>query len=1842
MPDAPSGLKIIELQNGKSAYESAVAHGFVGTEQDWLNSLQGSTGTKGLGLVNKGNWLTGTTYNPNEYVFDTSSSGLSTSAWLYTGLVAYTSITHPRLDTGNWLEMLAGDLPALPFVPSSRHVDTTNSLTGGGQLNADLTLKLVNDTASPGANKVYGTDGSGVRGWQAAGGGGGSGDTISDETVSVDSQLTVFSGTTGKHIKKVTGTGIPTLASGVVSLITDNSSNWNTSFTERRQWDGGATNLVASTGRTSLGLVGLASSGLLVGKVVYLDSVNGNDGTGTRGREDLPFLTIAGALGAAGLTSGDAIFVRPGTYAAAAATQIVLPTGVHLIGSGMDVTTITGTVGNASALVVPGTGSVVSGLTIDNASSPTASGGGFGCIGANAAFTSATLSECRVKGGIDCLYFDKSGVTGLTVIDCILVSNFDVIAHGTNSYGTIECYGTTINIDGTSNPSARGIVVSNASDIVRFFSGAIKVANSTGANECVVVSAGKAEVHNTRLDMTPSGSVNWDLLQTGGTLAINNCVRADGAALQTSGTISEYSRYLVRDNNLSDVVTPATALSNLGGVPTSRTLTIAGTAFDLSANRSWSLDTITGLGSTGLVKRTGANTLAIATAKTDYWDTTVFVGSGASHAIGLVPDPGASAGTTKFLREDATWQVPAGGGNVSNSGTPTSGQVAIWQTATTIAGVTPTSPLSATSSTLSLLVNVDFNWTVAQTITGLTGATSAPTDILTLAMNSSGTPAAGFGESLHLKLASSTTPNQDAARLDVAWSTATHASRTSYLDFLLVNNAAALASAARLFADGGLSVGNTTDPGAGIINANTGFKLGGSEFPISSNGLVKRTAANAYAVAVAKTDYWDTTDFVASGASHAHGLVPDPGASAGSTRFLCENATWATPGGGGTVTTTGSPSSGNLTKFSGATSITNGDLSGDVTTAGTLVTTLANIPTATPAAGYIGFAAIAAPSNPIGGSRVWSDSTDQRLHDKNTSGTIGTTVVADTGASNNFLTAISAAGVISKAQPSFTNISGTLGSAQFPALTGDVTTPGGSLTTTLANIPTGVPAAGSILFTNIAAPGTPASGKTSAYVDSTSKNFAVKNDAGVVNHGIRTVVISPSQWINAINDDGSVTRSQPSFVDISGYDDPTTVNDYTVSFTVPDTGQLLQPNRLTISGANRVTVAGTGRIVVADTLNEVDDKRPDSPGSFQVLPDEKMFRDQRLVMSGNARATLLGNARIVMRDNYGTFAPSGPNASIGLVPIPSFQAGTSKFLREDSTWNQVDFSNLTGSASLGQLPGTGAITIAGTSVNLGGSISQDTITGLGSTGLVKRSGVNTLAIATAKTDYWDTTVFVASGGSHAIGLVPDPGSSAGTTRFLREDATWAVPPGGGGGTPGGANTNIQYNDSGAFGGDANLTWDKVNARAVFNLSLNTGAGYVRYKTNSGSDAFVVAAYGNYINGVNQYFNGSNLIYDISGFSCSFQATSSGDLSLNTYASGSAGAILPTASTWLFRNFDLNLLLPSADVGLRRTAASVLEVNNGNANQWAAIKIGVRDSGTTTITDGITAGHQTTGTPAAGLGSAIVFNVDSTTLADKAAGRIAAVWSNATTISAASYLDFQAVTGGSSPASCMRLFGSSGLHLGSSPSDPGSGVLNVVTGFRIGGAAPAGYKLTGNATNYVGYPTNIYNSNTAAQAASFAADTYITGSNVVVAAGDWKAKGIYHCRFDMTKTAAGTAAPALTVRIGTNGSTADTAILTFTLGAGTAATDTAVFDLYVTFRSVGSGTSAVVEGVLTVWHTAASGAGITSTVDKSLTPFTLQTSSGFASNAATNLGVSFNGGASFSGTLQQVIAELKQP
>lgn len=50
-------------------------------------------------------------------------------------------------------------------VDTSRQVGTSNSLSGGGDLTTDRTLSLVNDSATPGNSKYYGTDGTGTKGF---------------------------------------------------------------------------------------------------------------------------------------------------------------------------------------------------------------------------------------------------------------------------------------------------------------------------------------------------------------------------------------------------------------------------------------------------------------------------------------------------------------------------------------------------------------------------------------------------------------------------------------------------------------------------------------------------------------------------------------------------------------------------------------------------------------------------------------------------------------------------------------------------------------------------------------------------------------------------------------------------------------------------------------------------------------------------------------------------------------------------------------------------------------------------------------------------------------------------------------------------------------------------------------------------------------------------------------------------------------------------------------------------------------------------------------------------------------------------------------------------------------------------------------------------------------------------------------------------------------------------------------------------------------------------------------------------------------------------------------------
>lgn len=88
----------------------------------------------------------------------------------------------------------------------------------------------------------------------------------------------------------------------------------------------------------------------------------------------------------------------------------------------------------------------------------------------------------------------------------------------------------------------------------------------------------------------------------------------------------------------------------------------------------------------------------------------------------------------------------------------------------------------------------------------------------------------------------------------------------------------------------------------------------------------------------------------------------------------------------------------------------------------------------------------------------------------------------------------------------------------------------------------------------------------------------------------------------------------------------------------------------------------------------------------------------------------------------------------------------------------------------------------------------------------------------------DIPVFGASGASHAAGGVPDPGSTAGTTRFLREDATWATPAGSGSLAPTAVASSTTWTMS-------PLSLTLVSVSTIGTLTLTAGQWLVQYMGN---------------------------------------------------------------------------------------------------------------------------------------------------------------------------------------------------------------------------------------------------------------------------------------------------------------------------------------------------------------------------------------------------------------------------
>lgn len=114
---------------------------------------------------------------------------------------------------------------------------------------------------------------------------------------------------------------------------------------------------------------------------------------------------------------------------------------------------------------------------------------------------------------------------------------------------------------------------------------------------------------------------------------------------------------------------------------------------------------------------------------------------------------------------------------------------------------------------------------------------------------------------------------------------------------------------------------------------------------------------------------------------------------------------------------------------------------------------------------------------------------------------------------------------------------------------------------------------------------------------------------------------------------------------------------------------------------------------------------------------------------------------------------------------------------------------------------------------------------------------------------------------------------------------------------------------------------------------------------------------------------------------------------------------------------------------------------------------------------------------------------------------------------------------------------------------------------------------------------VKNSSATAQAIAAATRTYLAGSALKVPVGGLKVGDIFRWVFSMTKTAAGTATSTIDIAVGTAGTTADTARVSFTKPAGTAAIDEARVVVEAVVRSVSA--TGVVVGILNLTHNLAS-------------------------------------------------------
>lgn len=248
---------------------------------------------------------------------------------------------------------------------------------------------------------------------------------------------------------------------------------------------------------------------------------------------------------------------------------------------------------------------------------------------------------------------------------------------------------------------------------------------------------------------------------------------------------------------------------------------------------------------------------------------------------------------------------------------------------------------------------------------------------------------------------------------------------------------------------------------------------------------------------------------------------------------------------------------------------------------------------------------------------------------------------------------------------------------------------------------------------------------------------------------------------------------------------PASATDNAVARFDGTTGKLIQNSA--------VTIADSSGDITGGKYNKVTITAPATGSTLTIADGKTLTASNTLTFTGTDSSSVAFGAGGTVAYTGGTLAQFASTTSSQLAGVISDETGTGSLVFSTAPTFGTNITVGTASSS------TGIVNLKGTT-----------------------SGTVALSVADAAGTW--TMKLPTSAGTNGYYLQTD---GAGNT-------SWAAGGGGGSGSPGGSNTQVQFNDSGAFGGDADFTWNKTTNALTVGTASSTQGSVVLANTSANS------------------------------------------------------------------------------------------------------------------------------------------------------------------------------------------------------------------------------------------------------------------------------------------------------------------------------------------------------------------------------------------------------------------------